>query len=123
VYPTAGLEDLEKRKILTLPGLKLRPISRPAHSQSLYRLRYCAAPAPGRWIMSKNLIFVAICSYVYDVSLPGSNRPLDITIKPNLNKYYMQLPLYISRFYKKEYLKYFYIFPRSITICHFRTAK
>jgi hypothetical protein len=36
----AGLDDLEKRKFLTLPGLKLRTLGRPANSQSLYRLRY-----------------------------------------------------------------------------------
>jgi hypothetical protein len=36
--PRARLDDMEKRKFLTLPGLELRPLS-PAHSQSLYRLR------------------------------------------------------------------------------------
>jgi hypothetical protein len=36
----AGLDDLEKRKFLTLPGRELRPLGRPASSQSLYRLRY-----------------------------------------------------------------------------------
>jgi hypothetical protein len=35
-----GLDDLEKRKFLTLPGLELRPLCRPARSQSLNRLRY-----------------------------------------------------------------------------------
>jgi hypothetical protein len=34
----AGLHDLEKRKILTLPKLELRPLRRPAFNQSLYRL-------------------------------------------------------------------------------------
>jgi hypothetical protein len=33
------LDDLQKRKLLTLPGLDLRSLSRPARSQSLYRLR------------------------------------------------------------------------------------
>jgi hypothetical protein len=28
----AGLDDLEKRKFLTLPGLELRPVGRPARS-------------------------------------------------------------------------------------------
>jgi hypothetical protein len=37
VASTAGLDDVEKRKFLTLPGLEL---GRPARSQSLYRLRY-----------------------------------------------------------------------------------
>jgi hypothetical protein len=32
----AGLDDVEKRKFLTLPGLELlRPLGRPARSQSL----------------------------------------------------------------------------------------
>jgi hypothetical protein len=31
---------LEQRKFMTLPGLELRPLGRPARSQSLYRLRY-----------------------------------------------------------------------------------
>jgi hypothetical protein len=35
-----SLDDLAKRKLLTLPGSELRPLSRPARSQSLYRLRY-----------------------------------------------------------------------------------
>jgi hypothetical protein len=40
VDPRAGLDDVEKRKFFTLPGLELRPLGRPACSQSLYRLRY-----------------------------------------------------------------------------------
>jgi hypothetical protein len=40
VDPRVGLDDVEKRKFLTLPGLELRPIGRPARSQSPYRLRY-----------------------------------------------------------------------------------
>jgi hypothetical protein len=34
----AGLDDVKKRKFLTLPGLELPPLGRPARSQSLYRL-------------------------------------------------------------------------------------
>jgi hypothetical protein len=40
VGPRAGLDDVEKRKFLTLPGLELRPLCRPARSQSPYRMRY-----------------------------------------------------------------------------------
>jgi hypothetical protein len=36
----AGLDDVEKTKYFTLPGLELPPLGRPARSQSLYRLRY-----------------------------------------------------------------------------------
>jgi hypothetical protein len=32
VDPRASLDDMEKRKFLTLPGLKRQPLSRPAHS-------------------------------------------------------------------------------------------
>jgi hypothetical protein len=38
--PRAGLYDMEKWKFLTLPGLELRCLGRPASSQSLYRVRY-----------------------------------------------------------------------------------
>jgi hypothetical protein len=40
IDPRAGLDDVEKRKFLTLPGLELQPLGRPARSLSLYRLRY-----------------------------------------------------------------------------------
>jgi hypothetical protein len=40
VDPRAGLDDVDKRKFLTIPGLELRPLARPARSQSLYWLRY-----------------------------------------------------------------------------------
>jgi hypothetical protein len=35
VDPRTGLDDLEKRKFLTLPGLELQPLSRPSRSQKL----------------------------------------------------------------------------------------
>jgi hypothetical protein len=40
VDPRAGLDDLEKRKLLTLLGLELQPLGLPACSQSLYYLRF-----------------------------------------------------------------------------------
>jgi hypothetical protein len=40
VNPRVGLDDVEKGKFLILPGLELRPLGRPARSQSLYRLGY-----------------------------------------------------------------------------------
>jgi hypothetical protein len=40
VGPRTGLDDVEKRKFLTLPGPELRPLGRLGRSQSLYRLRY-----------------------------------------------------------------------------------
>jgi hypothetical protein len=40
----ADLDDVEKRKFLTLLGLELRPLGRSARSQSLYRLLYPGSP-------------------------------------------------------------------------------
>jgi hypothetical protein len=40
VGPRIGLDDVEKRETLPLPGLELRPLGRPARRQSLYRLSY-----------------------------------------------------------------------------------
>jgi hypothetical protein len=57
VGPRAGLEDVEKRKFLTLSGLELRPLGRPARSQSLYRLRYS-----GRVLNSNTDVKVKISS-------------------------------------------------------------
>jgi hypothetical protein len=40
VSPRASLDEVERRKFLTLRGLELRPLGRPVRSQSLYRLWY-----------------------------------------------------------------------------------
>jgi hypothetical protein len=40
VDPRAGLDEVEKRKFLTLPGLELQPLGHSARSQSLYGLRH-----------------------------------------------------------------------------------
>jgi hypothetical protein len=40
VDPRVSLDNVEKRRFLTLPGLELRPLGRPSRSQSLYRLSY-----------------------------------------------------------------------------------
>jgi hypothetical protein len=49
--PGTGLDEVEKRKFLTLLGLELRSICRPAHSQALYRLRF-----PGSFLVNKKRI-------------------------------------------------------------------
>jgi hypothetical protein len=38
VDPRVGLNDMEKRKFFTLPGLELRPLGVQSVSQALYRL-------------------------------------------------------------------------------------
>jgi hypothetical protein len=40
VGPAAGMDEVEERKFLILPGSELRPICRPVRRQSLYRLHY-----------------------------------------------------------------------------------
>jgi hypothetical protein len=44
VEPRADMNCIEKWKFLTLPRLELRPLGRPARSQSLYRLNYRGSP-------------------------------------------------------------------------------
>jgi hypothetical protein len=44
VDPTAGMDDVEKRKFLTLLRLELRTLGPPVRSQSLYRLSYPGSP-------------------------------------------------------------------------------
>jgi hypothetical protein len=48
VDPRAGLDDVEKREFLNLPGLKLRSLGRPGLNQSLYRYAILALNSPGR---------------------------------------------------------------------------
>jgi hypothetical protein len=48
VDPIVGMDDVETKKFLTLPGLELQPLGRPVRSQLLYRLRY-----PGSSVSSK----------------------------------------------------------------------
>jgi hypothetical protein len=50
VGPRAGLDDVEKRKFLTLPGLELR---HPARSQSLYRLPYPGLNVYENWVLRR----------------------------------------------------------------------
>jgi hypothetical protein len=64
VAPRTGLDDVEERKFLTLPGLELRPLRRPARSQSLYRLRY-----PGSYLIS--LRYILILSSILCVGFPS----------------------------------------------------
>jgi hypothetical protein len=45
VGPRTGLDSVERRKPLPLPGLELRPLGRPARSHSLYRLTIPGAHA------------------------------------------------------------------------------
>jgi hypothetical protein len=57
VGPRTSLIDMEKRKILPLPGLKLWPLSHPACSHLQYGLRY-----PSSFII--NIVSIKLCILV-----------------------------------------------------------
>jgi hypothetical protein len=57
VDPRAGLEDVEKGTFLILPGFELRPLGRPARSQSLYRLCYAGSMTHGPTITNSKMLF------------------------------------------------------------------
>jgi hypothetical protein len=61
VGPRACLEDVEKRRFLTLPGLELRTLGRPARSQSLYRLRYAGSQTHN--IRFNKNSFISSCTF------------------------------------------------------------
>jgi hypothetical protein len=61
VDPRVGLDGMERRKFLTLTGLEIRTLGRPAHSQSLYQVGYpgsykCAARKSRIGIVSSNIL-------------------------------------------------------------------
>lgn len=60
--PRAGLEYVKKRKLLTLPGLELRPLDHRARNQSLYT--DCAIPPS---IISLLLYFSFIFATLFNV--------------------------------------------------------
>jgi hypothetical protein len=59
------LVDVEKRKFLTIPALELRPLGRPARSQSLYRLLLeigiKVKQYPGHYHMKRKVLSVNTC--------------------------------------------------------------
>jgi hypothetical protein len=57
VDPTGGLNDMEKRKFLNLPGLELRTFRRPARTKSLYRVRY--------WISRQEYYLRPLCLFFW----------------------------------------------------------
>jgi hypothetical protein len=55
--PRAGVDDVEKRKFLLLPGLEFRLLGRPDRSQSLYRLSYPGSPPPNVYTLLIQVIY------------------------------------------------------------------
>jgi hypothetical protein len=70
-----GLDDMEKRKLLTLPGPELRPLGSPSRSQSLYQLSYRGTEAEDYNIESiTHYIIVSVLAL--EVNLHFSSRSL-----------------------------------------------
>jgi hypothetical protein len=87
--PRIGPDYVKRRKFLPLPGLELRPLGRPARSQSLYRLSY-----PGFMILNKRYLNVhclvqrctsrahrTVCE---DVCSSACTRAKDATARPGM---------------------------------------
>jgi hypothetical protein len=73
----AGLDKVEKRKFLTILGLELRLLGRPARSQSLYRLRY-----PGSLIVideCKNVELAVVKNFIVDCAHEKQNNKYNRT--------------------------------------------
>jgi hypothetical protein len=66
VGPKAGLDAAEKT-FLT-PGLELRPLGRPARSQSLYRLRYPGSIRCSRSAAVRNIAVIIIIIIIIIIS-------------------------------------------------------
>jgi hypothetical protein len=80
VDPRAGLDDVEKRKFLIVPGL--RTLGRPARSQSLYRLHY-PGPVPvfdgiesgNTWILRVRLVGFLAVNHMRTRNIPNTVKP------------------------------------------------
>jgi hypothetical protein len=88
VGPRTGLDDVERRNILILPGLELWPFGRPARSQSLYRQRY---PPLTTWATNTYVIFKFIIPH-YKHPLAGNNNTEEGNHTHKNNKTYKEDP-------------------------------
>jgi hypothetical protein len=89
VDPRTGLDDVEKERFLTLLGLDLRPLPRPARSYSLYRLRYPGSKYVRYLHLSKDELRAIVClcqwcvkcsheSWVYKWSINRVTNPYPV---------------------------------------------
>jgi hypothetical protein len=89
VDPRAGMDDVEKRKFLTLPGLELRSLRRAARSQSLSRLietglyativfsHSCLCFRSDAFPSDFSVLISLLCHAFY---IPRPHHPLDLII-------------------------------------------
>jgi hypothetical protein len=75
--PTAGLDDVEKRKFLTLPGLELRSVVQPVASRYPGSLEIISAFS--KWCL---LYFVFIIQGLHYVTWSSRPSPSNYPINP-----------------------------------------
>jgi hypothetical protein len=78
-----GLDDVERRNILTLPRLELRRLGRPVRSQSLYRLSY---PGSQNWYVMKwkkiwNEAVIVWSMYCPSICQAGLRKTMKVLIR------------------------------------------
>jgi hypothetical protein len=104
VGPRTGLDDV-KRKILSLPGLELRPLGRPARSQSLYRLGY-----PGSYPTGSGIYFSGgkLPRLEFDNSRPSSAEIKNARSHNTAPPYILSTWCLIN--YERSFTHYLYVF-------------
>jgi hypothetical protein len=68
VESRAVLDEVERRKFLTLPELEPRPLGRPARCHSLYRLRYPCDIRKQVNFFGHHFVFVECMIYYYNMA-------------------------------------------------------
>jgi hypothetical protein len=100
VDPRAGLDEMEKWKFLTLPGLEPRPLSLQARSQSLYRLRY-----PGSSNLLINFIYAYSSPHLtrhYIISATGTRSRNNLRYRKYTIKLVHHRAAYLCSYYKES---------------------
>jgi hypothetical protein len=115
VDPRVGLEDMKTSKFLTLPGLELRPLGRPARCQSLYPLSY-----PGFYEdKTVKYLYSSSASETTGLVTQCSVVPVLLVSFPTIDLFYLQNIVDISN----EGLHNLYSSPNIIRMIKSRTMR
>jgi hypothetical protein len=103
--PRTGLDDVERRKIFTVPGLEHHLLGRPARSQSLYWLRF---PGSHIWISLLDLLALSRKGWI-TIKTPRSRYRNGHVVHwpeyfgfPHLNTYSISFAIFQSIIHVKE---------------------
>jgi hypothetical protein len=81
VDPRTGLDDVEKRKFLNLPGLELQALGRPTRSQRYTDYSIVVPRRTGTMHLFQCILCLAVCLR-YCNSATGSSKPILFSLKP-----------------------------------------